>query len=673
MEPLQRPSLFFDPPPGIGDDLEAPEPERRVFDILPGREPVGEGESTIELDEEKRRRIATDLCERLQLYDEAMADRIRRWDEIEDAYDMAAEPGQGTETPEAEAVTSEMLMSQVDQAAARMQAAIAGADPLVRIRPKAAKGAELRQWAEEAESAERVVNNYVLGETELKQLLPIACHRTAKLGTAVLTANYELSGHKAYYYDEETGAKREEDVSLGGIEYELVENRDVVFWPPRLYDWQKAEMMGHRAVYTNRSAWRRKARALGVDDELLKKVESSAGGGDKEKSLESEFEPVEVTILYLHDTLPGDDEPSRFIVWLHEASESLLRIEENRNPEQRHPYFPVRWKMTDRSGWGDGVGDEVLMTHVAATALDNLELENIAAGAVHAVRVDPHSLPDIALDRIRPGEKIRAEAGEIEPMKLGGEAPEIYRAQENKKLGARLATGLAWVMGGMGDPIQKSGTGTGATMALIEQASVKFNVIGNQVKMDLAPLFEYSLELINLYVPEGVLYSAVSEEDAGVIEMLRYIPPRRRIARTLHIEVQAPSAATSQEARKIAYLTMFNFLVELMKMLGETVGPALQQENPEMLARWQREWAELMISLAREVVRHHDLPGLSEDLPELPTPTAEEVRIAELQQQVQQLQGQLQQILMQAQQMLGPAQPQPQQGGPQQMPLPMGG
>lgn len=626
----------------------------------------GEGEE-IDLSSDEREELARALCEELDAYDAAMAARHDRWDEIEDAYDLAS-TGQGGEVGESEAITSEWLMSVVDQATARIEEALLGADPLVRVKPLVGEGDdETAQWADDAKSAENVLNNYVRRESGFDNLLPVMLHRTVKLGTAVARIGWVRRKWVSRWYDSD-GEEQVEDQESAGVEFEMLENHAVVVWPPDLLDWQKAELVGHRAVYTHYK-WQAKAREWDLDSEVIAQVETvehqeENRPGEMPDSLSTENVPKQITELWCDMPLPGEDESSRFQVLIHEPTKTLLKIFPNRHREQQHPYYPLRYKLPDLTAWGDGIGDEGLTSQSIDSALRTMEMDNLMAGAYWVNWVKAGSTTDMNLDRLRPGEVLRGDnPDEFKPIKMGGDAPEIGASLEKNRFYGREGTGMASVLSGQGDPTMKSGAGTGSTLALIEQASSKFNAVGRRIKFDLAPMFGFVLELLGQFVTEEQLYKIATRRDAEPIEMLKWQPPRRRIRDVFHVEVEAPSASTSYEARKQSYLMLWTFCMQFVQTMIQTGGPALQQSNPQGYMRWLQEWADFMTVLARRIVEHHDLPGMKEKIPKLPEMTPQDQQIMQLEGEIQQLTQQLQQMQM----MMGP----PDQGqmGPQQ---PMG-
>lgn len=627
--------------------------------IRPGQTTPEQG-GEIKLSDAELKDLEEELCDEIDNYVAKSRERHLRWDEIEDAYDLV--PSSAAQVPEGEPLVSEIMMSHVDQAAARMQNALSGANPLIHVSPIQGEREERALWANYAKQSSQLLNNYCKKGSSLSNLLPVICHRTAKLGTSVVLAEWRTRKHQSRWHEED-GSTRVKDEEVGYVHYELVENRDMVVWPSRVYDWQEAEIVGHFSEYLSRSSWERKADELGIDEETRHRIENTSAArtdGAEGGSLSETFEPVTLGRFYCCRHLPGYG-IVRFIVWLHHESRTICRIAHNDSAEQRHPYHPVRWKLTDRGAWGDGVGDELIGLFVQASALDNLEAANLLAGAFYALRIDPGSMADRELDRMLPGEKIRAAAGEIETMKMGGDAPEVPAAKDRVYYRAREADGLASVLAGMGDPVQKSGTGTGATLALIEQAGEKFKVVGDRIQLDLGELFSYTLELLFHYAPEGTLYTTVGQGNPEVVRTIRFLPPRRRPSEILHVRVEAPSAAGSQEARKMHYLAIYNFLEAATTYLDQNMGQVIMQESPPTYMRWKREWATLTLELMRRIIDVHDLPKLSSMIPDLPQPTPEETVITQLQQQIGELQAQIQSMQAVQMQMQNPMTPPPQQ------------
>lgn len=640
-------------PPG---DVESE--DEGTFEDQP--QPGSSEAEEVPLSDDERAELARDLQEYLGLYRPSMSGVYERWTEIEDAYHLKAS-GDSYRTSTGEQLVSPLLMMLVDQASARLEGGILGAEPLVRIRPVQGIGASQVEREEDAGSAERFFNNYLQTEVELPKRIKGTLHRVPKMGTAVLRWDWKDEKRRLRYYA--PGGSLEEDVRrISRLAFDLVPNEETIVWPLDIVDWQDAEIVGHRAYYS-KVAWRLKAAELGLSREEADEIGLRAAQmpppearaqqerqGVDTQAVDAQYPPVALTELWCHRVLPGYDEPERFVVLLLEDEPRILRITWNTHHQAVHPYFPLRYKIIDGWAWGHGIGHEVVGNQQIASALKTLRLENIAAGAFWVNLVKMGSLAHTLTDAISPGEKIPVEVtggndADFATVKLGGEATEIGSSEASNDYEARAAVGLPDVLQGMGDQRLKSGSSTGQTLALIEQASVKFNSTGRTVQHDLGDFLRAGFGFLCQYAPNGLVTRHADENDSLVVQSLRWTPPRgRSIAEAFQVWVEAPSMATSNEARKERGLILVNFLSQQMQLLQPLVLQILQTENGAAIPRYLRSVHDFFVELDQRIIRYHDLPGLEQQFPLLPEPKPEDQIINEMQQALQETQGILEQL-----------------------------
>lgn len=631
----------------------SPPEEEGTYEDQP--QPGSSEAEEVPLSEEERQELARELQEYLSIYRPAMAGVHERWTEIEDAYHLKA-PGDSYRTSTGEQLVSPLLMMLVDQAAARLEGGILEADPLVRIRPVEGVGESQVQKTSDSGSAENFYNNYLKTDVELPKRLKGALRRCPKLGTAVLRWDWKDETRRLRYYA--MGGTLQEDLRrISKLAFDMIPNEETFVWPLDISDWQDAEIVGHRAYYS-KPAWRRKAADLGLSVEEADEIGRRVGQmpppearaqeerqGVDPQALDAQYPPVALTELWCHRVLPGYDEPERFVVLMLEDEPRILRITWNTHHQAIHPYFPLRYKVIDGWAWGHGIGHEVVGNQQIASALKTLRLENIAAGAFWVNLVKMGSLAHTLTDSISPGEKIPVErvAGpeaDFATVRLGGEATEIGSSESANDYEARSAVGLPDVLQGMADRTMKSGSSTGQTLALIEQASVKFNSTGRTVQHDLGDFLRAGFGFLCQYAPNGLITRYADERDSLVVQSLRWTPPRGlSIAEAFQVWVEAPSMATSNESRKERGLVLVQFLSQQMQLLQPLVLQILQQENPAATPRYLRSVHDFFAELDRRIIRYHDLPGLEQVFPVLPEEMPQDQLLNQLQQQLQEIQG----------------------------------
>jgi hypothetical protein len=620
----------------------------------------------LKLSEQQLTDLAKELDEICTEYERAMDRRYRGWEEIQDGYAMVPEAVHGGSHQGASQLVSELMRSLVDQAAARLERSINGATP--RIRVTAILGSVFGDQTtgdQMASATETVLNEYTDREMRFAYRIPQICLRTPKLGTTVIRLQWEEREEKRTVYTDRSREPQTEQKKVGRLVAELVDNRSVIIWPPTLVDWQEDPIVvGHSTIHTPTS-WRQVVRTYKLSEEVAKEIEAHQSDLSKDpkagelrragiEPMTQEdlraLKPITMTELWCNYVLPGEDSPRKFHVILHRDSKKIAYIGDNPLFTGKHPYHPVRWKLLDGVAWGDGIGHDILQLWAADSALMNLEVDNLFAGAYWVVLRKAGSMYDTATDEPRPGMQIPVDNMEdFKTMKLGGEAPEIGAARQEVLRRAHQAAGIPPVMMGQGDPTMKSGAGTGSTLALIEQGNQLLASRDATFRGDFSALYMSILEMLAQYAPDGLYYRFASQGDAEKARLLKYTPPRGApMSEIFSLRATAPSAATTNEARKQGYWMIWGIALQHIQVVDAMVTELLTQQNPAALTRWKAEVITYLQQINRKVVEFQEMPGIVEYIPELPEATSQDETINQQQQQMAEMQAQLQQ----AQQML---------------------
>ncbi len=643
----------------------------------------------IEMDPVAKETFAQTILEMLDLYDSAMAGRWEREREIETYYALAGDPISGGTTSDAEHIVSELLLSQVDQATARIVENVVATEPLIKADPVVTSADEdqMERAKKFAKATQRFLNSFGKYEMRMDRKLPIAIHRACKVGTAVLHQKWVENKVNEEYWGMD-GDHHKEEHTVGTVELVMPRNRDVIVYPIENADWQDSVICGHRA-YLTKPEWRDYAvNTLGLtEDEALElEISSPQGeehnrgsrpfpeeayfGAKRDERLEELVGQVVVTNLYINLPLPGEFEAKKLNVILNETHRKIIFISENRQFRNTIPYHPLRYKIVDDFAWGLGVGDEVVYNQATDSALRNLQIDNIMSGAFHLVQVRAGTMADVLLDRPLPGQVVPVDnpGEDIHIQQMGGTATGIDEAVDRNRFYARESTGLAPVLGGQGDPTMKSGAGTGSTMALIEQAGKKFGMVDRTMRADLSDAYVFTLELVTQYASDGLFYRYVSDEDAELVQKIKYMPSRGLLLDNIRIWAQAPNAATSHEGRRQGYMVAWQFLNQHYQLILQAGAPIFMQTNPTGWQRYSERVIEFLDFMGKAITEHQDLPGVVAEMPDFPELTEPDQQMAELTQALEEMGGQLEQAQMQIQEMQQPPMPM----GPGGPPMPMG-
>lgn len=651
-------------------DLRVKEPlEERSYEPEP-----------IRLAEEDRLALGRELCQLVTLYEQRMASRRGQEEAIRDAYALRFDPRFGGTQPGASRLCSEMVMSAVDQAEARVTDMMVRARPLIKVDPILPKLSQDPVRRDLAARTERMLNVYALNQLQAPSLYMLTNREAAKTGTAVLLVEWDSRPRVTRLYGPD-GNRKKSTKTESNVKITLVPSRDVILWPPETQDWQAAEVVGHR-TYHSQASWRLLAKKLGLGKEEVEGLERAGGEGanqERDRALYREgISPgseavdaspvVRILNLWCYRLLPGRAEPESYQIVLHEDRQTVLAVTENPFSHDQRPYFPIRWKRSTESGWAFGIGHALESLYRADTTLLNLGLDNLLATAFKIVGIRSASTAERTISRNpAPGQRyLFDDKDDVVVQNLGGEPTGLEGFQANLQSRKAIATGLAPVLQGQGDPVMKSGADVGSVVALIQEAGRILGGVDRSLRDDWSQLWQFVLELLVTYGGSGIFYRWASEEDAAALEMLEWMPPDGDIREQLRLTIQAPSADNSTESLRMAYLAVSQYVLNMLQQMT-AYSQAILQSDPAGMQVFLREGFELLRALTEKIVDLHGAAGLV--IPDLPPPTPERDEINGLMMQVQQLQSQMSQMSqipqMQGQAPMG-APPSPALSGPEQ-------
>lgn len=647
----------------------------------PAPEIPGAGEQ-IDLTPEERDNLAAKLCDLIDQYMSACRVQQEREREIELHYALQADATLGGISSESQHLNSELMMSQVDQVTARIVDNIRNVQPLPRAEPIIEEGSESEVETIKAhgQATERFLHGFSMHDMGMREKFHPIVHRTAKVGTCVLSPRWVRRNEEQRYYDLQGEATRGKKIRET-IVVDMPRNYDVIVWPPTSPNWQEADILGH-FFYMTTAQWRSFAlRQLEMSRGEIEELEAEPegrqrtddrynwyGGVDRSQEMDDDVGRHRIGCLYARLILPGDFEATDLQIYIRQDRRKILWIGKNRHWNGLRPYFPIRYKIIDDFAWSMGVGHEAIFCTVEDAMLRNLQMENLVASGYHVFLARAGSSVDYLGDRPMPGQVIPVDDVEedFKPVAMGVALPQINDAMADNRFRLQQATGLSSVMSGLGDPVMKSGAGTGSTVALIEQAGKKFGHVDMVMRDDLSAFYQGILMMVHQYAPNGLFYQYAAEEDASILQMTKYKPVRDYAMDRLRISVRAPNAATSREGRKSSYTMLWQFANQHYQLWLQGLERLLQEEqNPAGFARALREVLLFQNGLARSVIEEHDIPGLASLMPKIPEMTPADQQINAMMQQLQQAQNQIQQLQQQLQQMkmMGGGGMPPQPGG----------
>jgi hypothetical protein len=627
----------------------------------------GAAPDLLELPQDQLDSLARDLQNVLDTYADVMKNRTDRWDEIEDAYAMKPAKRSTGDYPGAAELCSEMMMATVDQTNARVADQILSVKPLMRVEALDSfvyRQPDLKSSIEEfAKSAERFLDSYTRRCLKIEWAFPQISHRIVKLGTCVLRCSWEETIKPIVRQVPSMAGALKNKVfgkRVGRVRWTMISNSDTMIWPAWSKDWQDDyEWVGHRNNFTTvqLKSW---AATVGLSAKDLEDLLGMPEGPGESPSLKpATAQGIDVqradsnkdTAIHRVWELWGRQQigdvpfPTSFYCFYSDKLRRILQIRLNPHRNGKHPYFPLRYKLIDQSAWGNGVGHELLMIHNADTAFRNIEIDSLMSAAFSVVVVRAGSLADASTDRFYPGMRIVTDDidkdFEVKSFAEDGPIAMVYQAMgqnENRKM---AATGIPAVLSGMGDPVMKSGAGTGSTIALIEQAGKKIGAIDKTIRRDLTPLYSHTLDLIAQFAPPSVFLHYAAPEDAEKLAALKQLRPGESVEEMFQLSVEAPSASNNREMQKQNAMAIWALLQQQAQTIMGLAQQVFPQMNPGGYVPYLVQWANLFSKVAQDNIDLNDLPGMREILPKIPLqPSPEQQVINQLLQQLQQMQQQ---------------------------------
>lgn len=611
-----------------------------------------------------RDEFARDLKDIVTSIDRAMHRRRETWKRIRRAYDMIPEDDAGGMEPDSARLVSEFTRSYVNIAHSRITEGILGTRPITRVDvldDVDADDERTQQLVATARSAEQFLEDY--HELDAESMVSEASLTLCMLGDCILKCRFDVTEVGGVYLDGD-GKEKFETTEEGAVRLEQVANEDVLVWPLDEQKVQKLTFIGHR-FYMSTAEFKGFADGLGVEapvrDEIIEASRSSSNRPDRDERLKNQdidpgHDPFkgEVCLIEGWGTLPipGVDggKPLKFQVFFWEQGCKVLWLGRNKLMRQYYPFVKAPYSPKPGSFWSDGVGHEALHVHQADGAMWNMQIDNMKVTGNNLVLTKLGTGAEESMDsEVAPGRKIATENpdGDLISVKLGQPVPEIIEAMQGNEHRGMRVTGMTSPIQGFGDPTLKSGASPSSQAQLIAQAGQKFGQVDRVVRHALLTegmgmVFDFIVQ----FMPRGVFYLRQSEENAALMERVKFRPPTKPASKSFRIVARAPSAASNKEMLKQHLMVTYKMAQEHLQLVLQ-LGPQLVSQATFM--RWSEELFLFLHELWAMATEQQEIPGVA--IPDKPQPTPADERlqqvISQYEQQIQQMQMQMQQHLEQ--------------------------
>lgn len=182
---------------------------------------------------------------------------------------------------------------------------------------------------------------------------------------------------------------------------------------------------------------------------------------------------------------------------------------------------------------------------------------------------------------------------------------------------------------------------------LATEGGKKFARVDENFKEAIGRMFAFSLLQLQQYAPDGIYYEHVSEEDAHVLERLRFYPPTGDLTQLFRIRARGPSAATNQDVQRQNVLILWGQCEKFIALLTQLAQQAWGMTNPAGIHRLLEESLTFAGDFMKRILVLHDIVDIKPPHPGQPTPQEQyasqlQLLLMQLQQQMQTVQQQLQ-------------------------------
>jgi len=620
--------------------------------------------------------LGTELCEICRAYDEAMMQRIQRWQDINDSYNLVPNANRQGEAPGAQRLVSEMTRSYTKVAASRLNESLRGVRPFVNITAtdENADDDDTITRARIAETLETFLEEFTWGDLRGQIWIPLALLSQCKLGTRILKVGWR-SEKKVHHYIKDGGDLASIEEETGRPEVVAVRNSLVRLWPLTENDIEDMAMFGHKAFFT-RSNFKAFTKSLGATEEETEQmmVHESSGAGTHvdetqaknlrgqdiddpsvDHSLNAEFS---LTELWCNFPLPGDKEASKFVVHVHEPTKRIVYIGKNTYNCQRHPFFDLQYWREDDCFWGNGVGQELLYCQAGDEALLNMLIDNLKQMGNHLRLIRANSQAEALQDEIGPGMNVATEDPEndVNIVPLGGDLDHIYEAIESNSKRADAVTGINAPNRGLADPVLKSGASPTSQGQLMASGEKTFRQVDRNTRDTFSELFMFVLEMVQQYATDGLWYNVMSRDSSRIMRRLKLDRPFGNLRTLYRITARAPNAATTQEAVKQNLMMLSSIAMQHTEKVLQ-LAQMTWQGDPMRFQELSESMLEFNVTMFGHIVEQHEIPGLTAETPKLPDETVPAVKMVtdRLLGQIQELQGQLESLAEEQMTQGGPA------------------
>jgi hypothetical protein len=653
-------------------DLAGIIPEPEFQDAEPLSVPPARGPSSKQLlkilGEDGVDMLGREICDAITEAEIAMSARRDREEELWEYYAQSSAVSHGSDVDTDSDLVSEEMMVVVDQAHARLFEQMTSVQPLPQGEP-VVKGDddEMTVAQDFAEATGRFLHSFLTYKCNMRKMLRETTFLAPLLGTGVVHPVWEDDDPMV----EEGIEQRVKDPDSGRIKFKTLESQNTFCWPVTESDWQECEIVGHRMHFTTSQLFAY-ARQLALTPTEVQEIMADSGessdepdhelsqiqqGVARSDSLDEQFGRHVLTQVYGKFIFPNDPKmrTHNCVVVVDELRNKIVRIWENPNANGMFPYFPIRYKVVPNQAWGVGAGDEVINPQAADSALWNLSMANVKAGAFNVNLVKAGTLGHMQVSNMSPGEVLAVDdTDDFESVQVGGQADGIFEAINDVRFRSQRASGQPASFSGQADPILKSGASTGQTNMLKAEAGKKISNIDESLRDDFTMLFSFCLDMVAQYLPTGATFLWASEDDAHKISYLKqfWAPKTGAMRDRVRIAVRAPSAETSRASRQQTGMMMTGIMQQQIQFFLEMGQQTWALDNPEGFRRYSLMLMNYHADLVRTYLRDTDVPNIAGDFPLPPEPTPQDEVINQKDQEIQQMQMQAQQMQMQMQQLI---------------------
>ena len=345
------------------------------------------------------------------------------------------------------------------------------------------------------------------------------------------------------------------------------------------------------------------------------KDHQSAQEGDGATVLEDRGDDLRMYKLHLEVDINGDGREESVYVEYHKDSSTIARI--TPYPYKTRPYDASRYVRREHRFYGIGVPEMMESIQRGINTSVNQAIDNATLANTRVLAARRKSAAAKSLDSWYPGKKVVFDStDDLKPFQLGEVYPSVFEiGRVLQALGERRTGVSDYNLGRETGGSTGQGTAT-STMALLQEASRRFDLYAKDIRRSLGEIGIQLLERFQQFKPVGRYYSVLGEKGA-LVEQPLSLPMAINIRQHLRVRTTSSASSANKEVARQNAIGAFGVLTQYFERVFELSQVLISPTAPESLKQLAYQMSEVGERLMGKVLEGFDMEDVAAFLPQL--------------------------------------------------------